>query len=69
MIGAQSPNSRTDFAAEPLFYGTGKNTSSSLYIATIQGTEVKHHRKGSWRANIRHGIDNSYTVTKIEVFH
>ena len=39
MIGAQSPNSRTDFAAEPLFYGTGKNTSSS-YIATIQGTEV-----------------------------
>ena len=40
MIGAQSPNSRTDFAAEPLFYGTGKNTSSSLYIAAIQGTEV-----------------------------
>ena len=48
MIGAEGPNLRTNFAAEILFYGTGKNNSISMHVAIIQNTEVWHHRKVSW---------------------
>lgn len=48
MIGAQGPNLRTNFAAEILFYGTGKNNLIAMHVAIIQNTEVWHHRKVSW---------------------